>query len=345
MKACVFRAPGDLAVQEVPTPSPGPGELLLRVAVAGLCASDVRVFRGEKYARPGVIPGHEIAGVVAAVGAGVSGFAVGQGVAVCPILACGECEFCRVGKRNRCPERVTLGYDENGGLAEYVLLPARLLELGHVFPLPAGLSLSLASLLEPTACVLNSIEVLGVGPESTLLLIGCGPMGLFHLVLARHLGARVIASEPDEVRRGWARRLGATDVIDPATADVGAVVKELTAGRGADAVAVTAGAVPAAKSAFAAVRRQGVINLFAGFPPQSVLDLDPNVIHYNELLLTGTQNATTPQYGRALAMLPHLGDLRQVVTHTFSVEDAPKAYESRLEREGLKTEVIFADVA
>ena len=345
VKACVFRAAGDLVVEDVPLPSPGPGEILVRVGAAGLCASDVRVYRGEKYARPGVIPGHEIAGVIADLGAGVAGFKVGQGVALCPIVACGECEFCRVGKRNRCPNRVTLGYDENGGLAEYVLVPAQLLRLGHVFPLPAGLPLPLASLLEPTACVLNSIEALAIGPGSTLLLIGSGPMGLLHLVLARHLGARVIASEPDEERRRWARRLGATDVIDPMTRDVGEAVKELTDGKGADAVAVTAGAVPAAKSAFGAVRRQGVINLFAGFPPQSVLDLDPNVIHYNELVLTGTQNATTPQYGRALEMLPHLGDLRQVVSHSFSIDDAPKAYESRLEREGLKTEVVFPDVS
>ena len=114
---------------------------------------------------------------------------------------------------------------------------------------------------------------------------------------------------------------------------------------GADAVAVTVGQVPAAASAFGAVRRQGVISLFGGFPPNSVLNLDPNVIHYNELVLTGTQNATTPQYGRALAMLPHLDDLRQVVSHTFSIEDAPKAYESRLEHAGLKTEVVFPAVA
>ena len=345
MKACVFRAPGDVAVLDVPTPSPGRGEMLIRVGAAGLCHSDVRVYKGEKYAKPGVIPGHEMAGVVAELGRGVSGFEVGQGVALCPIVACGECEFCRAGKRNRCPKRVTLGYDENGGLAEYVLVPEQIIRLGHVFALPKGLSLPQASLLEPTACVLNSIEVLGVAAGTTMLLIGAGPMGLLHLVLARHLGATVIASEPDEERAGWARRLGAVATIDPLVQDVGESVKELTEGRGADAVAVTVGQVPAAASAFGAVRRQGVISLFGGFPPNSVLNLDPNVIHYNELVLTGTQNATTPQYGRALAMLPHLDDLRQVVSHTFGIEDAPKAYESRLEHEGLKTEVVFPNVA
>ena len=103
MKACVFRGPGQVEVVEVPTPEPGAGELVLRVAAAGLCASDVRVFKGEKYARHGVIPGHEIAGVVADRGPGVDAFDVGQPVALCPIIACGVCDFCRVGKRNRCP--------------------------------------------------------------------------------------------------------------------------------------------------------------------------------------------------------------------------------------------------
>ena len=342
MRACVFNGPGDLAVVDLPAPEPGPGQVLLRTGTTGLCHSDVRVYKGEKYARAGVIPGHEISGVIAAVGDGVPGLESGQPVALCPIIACGACEFCRVGKRNRCPQRVTLGYDENGGLAEYVLIPAPIVRLGHVFPLPAGLALDQASLLEPTACVLNSLELLGVGAGTTLLLIGAGPMGLLHLVLARRLGAVVIASEPEEGRRAWARKLGAIETIDPTSRDLAAKVKDLTDGNGADVAVVTAGIAPAAASALAAVRRQGYIGLFAGFPPQTIVNLDPNVIHYNELVLTGSQNATIDQYRRTLELLPTLPDLRQIVTHSFAIEDAPRAYETRLEHEGLKSEVVFA---
>jgi L-iditol 2-dehydrogenase len=344
MKACVFNGPGDIAVLDVPAPEPGPGELLLRVGATGLCHSDVRVFKGEKYAKPGVIPGHELAGVIADVGSGVSDYTAGQRVALCPIIACGVCDFCRVGKRNRCPSRVTMGYEEPGGLGEYVVVPEAILRFGHVFPLPESLSLPQASLLEPTSCVLNSLELLGVGAGTTLLLIGSGPMGLLHLVLARRLGAMVIASEPDEERRGWARKLGAIATIDPMTEDVAKATKELTDGQGADVAVISTGAVPAAATAFGAVRRQGSIGMFGGFPPNSQLDLDPNVIHYNEIILTGSQNATIDQYRRTLELLPHLEDLRQIVTHTFTIEDAPKAYESRLEREGLKSEVVFPDV-
>jgi L-iditol 2-dehydrogenase len=240
--------------------------------------------------------------------------------------------------------RVTLGYDENGGLGEYLRVPEPIVRLGHVFTLPGGLSLQQASLLEPTACVLNSLELLGVGAGTVMLLVGAGPMGLLHLVLARQLGALVIASEPDEGRRGWARRLGAFETIDPMSVDTTNAVKDLTDGHGADVAVVSTGVVAAAASALGAVRRQGLIGLFGGFPPQSVLDLDPNVIHYNELILTGSQNATIDQYRRTLQLLPRLGDLRQIVTHSFTIDEAPKAYESRLEHEGLKSEVVFPNV-
>jgi L-iditol 2-dehydrogenase len=328
----------------MPEPEPGPGEIVLRVAGAGLCHSDVRVFKGEKYAKQGVVPGHEISGVIAATGDSVTGLAEGDRVSLCPIIACGSCSFCRVGKRNRCPRRITLGYDENGGLAEYLLVPEPIVRLGHVFKLPDAVPLNLASLLEPTACVFNSMDLLGVEATTTMLLIGAGPMGLMHLVVARALGASVIASEPDEDRRAWARKLGAAEVIDPMTQDVVARIKELTGGEGADVAVVSTGAVPAVAPALHGVRKQGSINLFGGFPPNSVLDLDPNLIHYNELILTGSQNAPISQYERALKLLPALGDLRHVVSHSFTIDDAPKAYESRLQASGLKTEVVYPGV-
>jgi threonine dehydrogenase-like Zn-dependent dehydrogenase len=169
-------------------------------------------------------------------------------------------------------------------------------------------------------------------------------MGLMHLVVARALGARVIASEPDEDRRAWARKLGAAEVIDPMSQDPVARTRELTGGEGADVAVVSTGAVPAVKPALHGVRKQGSINLFGGFPPNSVLDLDPNLIHYNELVLTGSQNAPIAQYEQALRLLPELGDLRQVVSHSFTIDDATKAYESRLEAAGLKTEVVYPGV-
>lgn len=341
MKALVFHEPERIAVEEVAEPQAGPGEVVVRVGAAAICHSDIRVYHGLKHARPGVIPGHEIAGTIAGVGEGVAGWLPGARVVVCPIVACGRCAFCVTGRRHRCPERRTLGYDENGGLAEYVRPPAGLVSVGHILRVPEGLDIERAALTEPLACVLNSLEMCGVGPGGSLVIIGAGPMGLFHLVLARKLGIeRIIVSEPDEERAAFARRFGASDVLNPTTDDIASAVRERTNGLGADAVVVTAGLADVVGAALGLARRQGVVSLFAGFPPGSSVALDPNVIHYGELRLTGSQNASTDQYQRALALLPGLPEVDALVTHKVPLTDATKAYEARLRNEGLKSMVV-----
>ncbi len=342
MKACVFHGPGDVRVEEVEQPSVGPGDLLLEMKATGICYSDIRVFKGEKQARPGVIPGHEIAGVIVSLGDGVEGFQPGQAVTLCPIFACGRCYFCRRGLRNRCLSRTTLGYEENGGLAEYLLVPARLVDLGHVFPLPAGLSAEVAALTEPTACVLNSLETCRLQAGDSLVILGAGPMGLLHLLLARQMGvARMIAVDPVEDRLAYARRFGASPCLDPQRDDLAARILETTHGLGADAAVVSIGSAEAALAALPLVRRQGVVNLFGGFPPDTTLPLDVNAIHYSELILTGSQNATPDQYRRALQLLTTIPDVAQLNTHRFEIDDAPKAYSSRLGMDGLKSLVVF----
>ncbi len=345
MKALVFHEPGRISVEERPTPAPGPDEALIRVAATSICHSDIRVYRGLKSAKPGVIPGHETAGTVVAVGDGVTEVRSGQRVAVNPIVADGDCFFCRRGKRNRCLSRITLGYEADGGLAEYLLAPAQTVALGHLLPVPDGLPLTRACLTEPLACVLNSIETCRLEAGGSLLVIGAGPMGLMHVVLAQALGASVVlVSEPDATRRAIATELGATRVLDPAQDDVPAAVRDATGGLGTDAVALTAGFPEAVATALTAARRQGVVNLFAGFPPGAAPSLDVNLIHYGELTLTGSQNATTPQYQRALELLPNLADIDRIVTHRFGIDEAARSYETRLEGEGLKSMVVFKDV-
>ncbi len=331
-------------MEEIPEPTPGPGEVLVRVGAAAICHSDIRVFRGQKHARPGVIPGHEVAGVAAAVGAEVAGLRVGDRVVVCPIVACGRCAFCLSGRRHRCPERRTLGYDEHGGLAEYLLAPAPLVSLGHLLPVPPDLPLQRACLTEPLACVLNSLETCGLAAGRSLAIVGAGPMGLFHLLLARTIGAGpIIVSEPDEERAEAARRLGATRIVDPRREELPAAVLDHTDGLGADAVVVTAGLPEVLKQSLASVRRQGVVSLFAGFPPGTSVPFDPNAVHYSEVRLTGSQNASPEQYRRVLQLLPRLPQIDGVTTHRFPLAEATSAYEVRLRNEGLKSMVVMAE--
>lgn len=326
----------------MPDPTPGPGEVLLDVAATAICYSDIRVYRGLKHARPGVIPGHEIAGVVSEIGEGVEGLRIGDRVAVCPIIACGRCDFCRSGRRHRCPERRTLGYDENGGLAERLLASASLVSLGHLLPVPNGLALDRACLTEPVACVLNSLETCELAAGRSLVIVGAGPMGLLHLLLARSMGAGVvIVSEPDEERAQRAVELGATHVVDPRRDDLPKAVLDRTDGLGADAVVLTTGLASVLDDCVAAARRQGVVSLFAGFPPNTSVPFDPDIIHYSEIRLTGSQNASPDQYLRALQLLPGLSGIDAITTHRFPLEKATGAYEVRLRNEGLKSMVVM----
>ena len=345
MRATIFEAPGKVTVVDKPVPIPGPGEIRLKTAATALCASDVRVYRGEKYAKPGVTPGHELAGVVDMIGEGVTGISEGDRVVICPMVTCGKCRYCIVGRQNRCEQRKTMGYDLDGGFAEHVLIPADIVRVGHVLPVPKDLPLDLAAITEPTACTLSSIELLGVRAGTSLAIMGAGPMGLLHVLLARAVGAGVIiVSEPVAERREIAKRWGADIVIDPMTQDAVAITKDATGGDGADAVALTIGSHAAVIPSFDLVRKQGTINLFAGFPPKQTVPFDPNFLHYNEVILTGSQNATTDQYRRTIQMMKHVAHIDEVVTNRYDVEHGPQAYESRLSMSGLKSLVQFPGV-
>ena len=342
MSALIFDAPGKIHVDELPVPEPGPGDILMRVRATSICYSDIRVYKGEKKAKAGVIPGHEIAGEIEAMGSEVEGFSIGQRITLCPILACGECYYCMTGKRNRCVSRTTLGYEENGGLAHYVLIPEQLVKLGHVIPLSDTLSFEVASLTEPFACVLNSLESCRVQPGSTLAVIGGGPMGLIHVLLAAAIGCpQIIVSDPVEERLAWAKELGATMTVNPKKESLEQVTMKATDGLGADAVVLSVGTVDAIADGLAVVRKQGYYNLFGGFPPSSRFDLDPNRIHYDEIFITGTQNATPDQYFRSAKLLSAIPNAAKLITHRFGPKDADGAYRARLDMSGLKTTVIY----
>lgn len=339
MRALIFDEPGAIRVGAKPDPLPGPGEAVVDVAAVSVCASDLRVFRGEKHAEPGVVPGHEFAGTVSAVGAGVGAVSVGDSVAVYPIIACGGCDFCRRGLRNRCVERRTLGYDLDGGIAERVLLPAPLVAQGHAVRLAAGADPRRAALTEPTACVLNSLESCRFRAGASVAVLGAGPMGLLHVALARAMGAGpIVAAEPVAPRRAAAERLGAI-AVEPDAAR--AAVMDATAGAGADVVIVSVGLAGLAEAALALAARQGAVNLFAGFPKGATAAVDVNALHYDEVSLIGTQNATPDQFRRTAALIPSLAALDEIVTHCFPLERAEEAYGARGDPSALKTMVTM----
>ena len=214
MKAVIMDAPGEVRLGEWPLPTAGAGEVVVRVGATGVCAGDVYLYKGvNPYASYPVVGGHEIAGTLHQVGEGVSRFQVGERVVVEPFIGCGHCYACRVGKPNCCANLEIIGVHRPGGFAEFVTAPAE-----NVHPIPEGLSLAWASFAEPLAIGIQACRRGEVGAEDVLVL-GCGPIGLAIIEVARLRGARVLASDMLPERLEHAEALGAEVLPAGATLD------------------------------------------------------------------------------------------------------------------------------
>lgn len=283
MLAAVFHGPGELRVEEVPTPEIADDEVLVRVGANTICGTDVRVLNGEKTSRirrPSII-GHEIAGHIAAVGDRVEGYTLGAAVGMAPVIPCRHCWCCTHGLENVCTNQRIMGYEIDGGLGEYVRIPADAVAAGNLFEAHGTLGPEHLALAEPLSCVVNGQRRSGVGLDDSVLIMGAGPIGLLHLQLARLSGARpVVVSEPNPARREQARRLGADLVLDPSQEELAVAVAELTHGVGVDRVIICIGRPELVDEAFALARKGGNVNLFAGFAGTGRMEASANLIHY-----------------------------------------------------------------
>src|SRR3954451_22985174 len=248
------RGAGQVDLREVPVPAPGPGQVLLAVRAAGICGTDLHIYHDEYVTQPPVVLGHELAGEVAVTGEGVTTFVPGDRVTTETYFhLCGQCRFCRGGQPNLCPERRSIGSGVNGGFAPYVVVPER-----NLHRLPDTLTYQEAALSEPLACVVHgALELPKVTPGDIAVVAGPGAIGLLPLPGARAAGAAVVVlgTPADRRRLQLAEELGATRVVDVSDEDPGPIVRELTAGWGADIVFECSGAGPAALSLLALARR------------------------------------------------------------------------------------------
>ena len=344
MLAAVFRGPGGLEVREVETPGAGPGEVVVKVGANTVCGTDVRVVSGEKSrgVAQDVILGHEFAGRVVEVGRDVRGFEAGTPVALAPALACGTCAYCLRGLPNVCPDKRLVGLAIDGGLAEYVRVPAEAVTAGNLFPVGEGVPAEHLALAEPLACCINGQENYGVEPGDVVLVLGGGPIGLFHLQLAVLAGAGcVIVSDPTPARRRAAASLGAAVTVDPAAEDLSGIVAEYTSGMGVDAAVVCAGIPLLINAALRLARKVGRVNVFAGFGGEGWAEVEANRIHYSELRLTGASDCRLDQYGRAIRLIESGKiDVGSMVTHRFPLQEAVEAIETSAGASGIKVAVL-----
>jgi L-gulonate 5-dehydrogenase len=241
MKAFEVRAPLDYHITEIDMPQVASGEVLVRVAFAGICGSDMHIIHGDNaFVRFPRITGHEFAGIVEAVGEGATGVSEGDAVCIDPVISCGECYPCRIGRPNVCTALEVIGVHRNGGFEERVSVPA-----GNVHHLPEGLGLDAAALVEPYSIAANVLDRMQPYPGDSLLILGAGVIGLTILQMARALDIQdITVSDVIDARLESARELGATRTINGAEEDLEAVMAELTGGEGVPLIA-DAACVPA----------------------------------------------------------------------------------------------------
>lgn len=305
MRSAILKEPGCIEVCSIERPFPGEGELLIKVKTALTCGTDLKAYlRGHPLIpMPGPF-GHEYSGVVAERGKGVKRFRVGEPVMGVHSAPCLACEFCRRKLYHLCED--IMATKVLGSFAEYLLIPRRIVEQ-NMFAKPDNISFDEAAFLEPLACVVHGMEPLGITGKDTVLIIGSGPIGLLHLLLARSRGARVLMTGLEETRLRTAKALGAAAVFHPSkTADA---VSAATGGMGMDYVFECTGQPDVWESSVDHVRRGGTVVLFGGCRKGATVTYDAGRLHYDEITLKGTFHFT-PRDVRTAYLLLKSGTIR-----------------------------------
>jgi len=332
MLAARFHAPGDIRLEDVPEPTAGPGDVVIRVRNCSTCGTDVKISRyGHHHIVPPRTMGHEIAGEITEVGDGVSGWSPGDRVQVIAAIPDGTCPDCRAGRFTVCPHQTSMGYHYDGAFAPYCRVPAQVLAVGGLHRIPDGVSFAEASVAEPLACVINGQELARVGKGDDVVVLGAGPIGCLHVRLARASGAaRVILVDLHRERLDQAAAVARPDAaICSAEEDPIAAVVGFTDGRGVD-VAITATAAGAAQEqALQMLARRGRLSLFGGLPKDKpTITLDSNLVHYRELLLVGANGSSPEHNARALDHIATgLVPVADLITHRLPLDDVLEGIE------------------
>jgi L-iditol 2-dehydrogenase len=328
MRAAVYRSVNDVRVETVPVPKIGAGELLVRVHTCGICGTDLKKISSGSHSAPRIF-GHEISGVVAAVGQAVSTFKPGDRVVVFHHIPCRECYYCRHKTFAQCEtyKKVgcTAGFEPSGGgFAEYVRVMDWIVNNGTV-RVPDGISFEQACFVEPVNTCMKGIETLQLVPGESVLVIGQGPIGIILSTLAKRSGARVITSDLYPERLTISRTFGLDNGIDASRADTVKTVREQTEDRGADAAILAVGGNGLIRTALDAVRPGGRVLLFAQ-TVRGEATIDPAAICVDEKTLLGSYSASVElQDDSVRFVMSREMDLERLISHRFSLSDSVEA--------------------
>ncbi len=335
----------DIRVEEVPTPVIGEDEILLRVKAAAICGTDVRMvnngYKGISPETPRIL-GHELSGIIERVGSRVTAYRPGQRVAVAPNMGCGVCADCVAGNTHLCRTYEALGINLDGGFAEYVAIPAKAVAQGNVTLLEDGVSFEEAAINEALSCVCNGFERCDIRPGDDVLIIGAGPIGIMHGMLARMAGAGRVYINDLSVER-----LATCKAIDPAfltvEGDIEEVIARDTRGEGVQ-VCITACPSPAAQAtALRVCGNNARVNFFGGVPAdRQPVPLDTNLIHYKQLKVSGTTRASLTQFRKTLRFISSgVLNVKPLITRTLPLTAIGQALDYAAAADGLKNVILF----
>jgi len=330
MKAAVYRGVNDVRLEEVPVPEIGAGEILVRVHTCGICGTDLKKISTGSHSAPRIF-GHETSGVVAKIGEGVRKFSAGDRVMVFHHVPCRQCYYCRHKTFAQCTtyKKVgcTAGFEPSGGgFAEYVRVMDWIVEKGTV-RIPDDVSFEQASFVEPVNTCMKGIETLRLEPDETVLVIGQGPIGMMLAVLARRARARVITSDLYPARLTIAKSFGLSQTIDASKADAGEAVRELTDGRGADAVVLAVGGSGLIRPAMDATRPGGRVLLFAQ-TARGQATIDPAAVCVDEKTLLGSYSASVELQEESVRFVMNREmNMERLISHRFTLDRSVEALE------------------
>jgi L-iditol 2-dehydrogenase len=334
MKAAVYRGGGRLVAEDWPRPSIGAGELLLRLKGCGLCGSDIAKIVDPATKVPAVF-GHEVVGEVAAVGAGITSYVVGDRVVAAHHVPCGECHYCRRRSESMCAAFKASNLDP-GGFAEYVRVPPA--NVQHAtFRVPSHVSDEAATFVEPLACCARAVRRARVQPGDTAVVVGLGSIGCLFVQLLARAGAAVVGADPLPDRAALARELGsvAGGSLDAAAKDL----RERSAGRGADHVIITGGGAAVLPWAAGIVRDGGAVHYFAGGGGET-LPLPLETLYHRELTITATYSSSPADLTEAFGLITSGAvQVERLFTHRVPLERLASGVDLMRRREALKVYV------
>lgn len=333
MKAAVYYGPGDMRWEEVESPKCGTDDVIVEVKACGLCGTDVKTYkRGHPMFKPPIILGHEFSGEVVEAGQNVDGFSAGDRVVVAPYVPCGSCAMCRLGEFELCERKVKI----DGAFTRYVKVGREVVEKG-MFKIPESMDFAEATLVEPLACCLNALDDCNLHAGDTVLIVGAGPMGLINFEAVKNSGAaKILVAETHSWRRSRAVEMGAIG-LNPLVEDIPARVMEITGGIGVDVVIIAVGLSEVAEKYIPLARKGGRVNLFGGFPAGSSITVDPNLLHYKQVVLTGSFGFTPHYIEKALYMISEGRiDPSSIITHRMQMNRIEEAIDLVTRQEALK---------